>query len=253
MLNSNFLAELPVIAFFKRLFALLLFVLTVSGCASTSPVLMEPSILDEPDASFLIVTTQYTPSGKMFRKGAQGLLDIAINSAVTAPVSNFLATKNGAEFDAMVDKIEQELERRNIAVSRYDRPIDYSALPKRKTVKGEFNKDLSSIFSQTDAKYVLFLRLVGYGAERAYFGFLPASSPEGVVYLDGAIVDRSSNLQWAINESTSLTPRFIKAVDGKWNEPPNYPSLDQALTDSWQKAEDGVITDIFGAASVSAN
>ncbi len=124
--------------------------------------------------------------------------------------------------------------------------------PKREAQSGEFKKDLSSIFSETDAKYILFLRLAGYGATRTYYGIIPTSSPAGVVLLDGAIVDRTSKLHWFINESGAIAPRFTKAVDGGWNQPPDYPGLGESLTASWQIAEDGILTEVFGTTAVSA-
>lgn len=226
--------------------------LVLTGCA-TQPVTMNASILDESDVSVHIVTTQNPGAGKMFGTGSQGLLDVAISSAATSEVSTFLAGKDGSEYNRLLDNIENQFKARNIAVTRHDRPMDFDAIPKLKAEKGEFDKDLSSVFSETDAKYILFMRLAGYGAARNYYGFIPTGAPAGVVLLDGAIVDRNSKLHWFIRESVALQPRFAKSVAGEWNEPPGYEALDQSLTDSWQLAEDGIIADIFGLSSVSAN
>ena len=188
----------------------------------------------------------------MFKIGSQGLLDIAISNAVTNEVTTFLASKDGSEFNRLVDNVEQQFKLQNIPVTRHDRPLDFTAIPNRKAEKGEFNKDLSSLFAETDAKYILFLRPAGYGAVRSYFGFVPTSDPAGVVLLDGAIVDRDSKLHWFLKESATIDPRFTRSVIGEWNQPPAYPLLDQSLSDSWQLAEDGILTDIFGSTAVTA-
>ena len=226
-------------------------ILVLAGCA-TSPVAMNASVLKEPDTSIHIVTGLLPPKGAMFKIGAQGLLDVAINSAVTSEVTSFLAGKDGSEFERLVDNVEQQFKLQNIPVTRHDRPLDYAAIPGRKAEKGEFDKDLSAVFAETDAKYVLFLRPAGYGAVRSYYGFIPISDPAGVVLLDGAIVDRNSKLHWFMRESATLDPRFTKSVAGEWDQPPAYPSLDQSLSESWQLAEDGVLTDIFGFTALSA-
>ena len=225
--------------------------LMLAGCA-TKPVAMNSSMLDEPDTSVHIVTTKIPTEGKLFRTGSQGLLDLVINSAVTSEVSGFLATKDGAEFNQLVDNVERQFKLKSIPVTRHIRAVDYDSIPKRKADKGEFDKDLSNIFANTDAKYILFLRLVGFGAERSYYSFIPTSDPSGVVLLDGAIVDRDSKLHWFTRDSSALEPRFTRSVIGEWDQPPSYPSLDKSLSESWQLAEDGILTDIFGSTSVSA-
>ncbi len=113
----------------KKRVGLIAFAAILAGCA-TNPVAMNTSLLDEPDSSIHIVTTLVPPGGKLFRTGSQGLLHLAINSAVTNPVSTFLAGKDGSEFNGLVDAIERQLQLKNIPVTRHDRPLEYDAIPK---------------------------------------------------------------------------------------------------------------------------
>jgi len=224
----------------KSLAQLLLLSFVLVGCVN-KPVRMDAALLDFPDQSIHVVVGTPPVQGKVFKEGSQGLLDVAINDAMASGTSAHLATLPAEGFEPLVNASIKQLESRNVTVTRHPESIVFADLKKRKRPpKGQYKKDLSSIIESTDANYILLLHCEGYGASRSYYGFIPTSYPQAVVTVTGVMIDREHQIQW--NHSN----KYLTYVGENWKQPPEYPLVTDALSQTWKAVEQDITGQLIG-------
>lgn len=226
--------------FLGRSALLILLSLVIVGCA-TKPVAMNTNILERPDQRIHVVAAIPPLAGKLYKGGQQGLLDIAINSALASGFSSFLGTIGPDPYENLVQTTMSFLEKQGAQVSRHQTDIYYSDLPKRsKPAKGTLKWDLSDVIESTDADYILVLNIGGYGASREYYGFIPTSYPKAVVKMEVAMIDRDHVLQW------SHSNNYGTYVGSEWKQPPDYLNITSALDKTWKMIEGDLLGQLQG-------
>lgn len=165
----------------------------------------------------------------LLKLGNQGLLDFAINSAVTNKLDRHLEK---ISFDWYHEELPQkfvtELKRRNISAQIHEKSI----LPKQ--------KKSASVIVEVAGDKLLLLELQGLGAVRNYYSFIPSSAPKAYCNLKGELIDRQ--------DKKVLWRHFAKieeVVQGEWDQPPHYPNLTNALKLAISSAQEEVIDSFF--------
>ena len=160
----------------------------------------------------------------MFREGAEGLLDMAINSAVTEGINQKLNELDASPFLVIRDNFSEKLKEEGFKVVTYEDLIDLESYPQKEKKAGYSPNDYSQLFEDTGADQVIIISLLGYGASRGYYGFIPTTKPQGMAAVEGVMLDRQHKILW--NTGNSINDSFIKEpVVGEWKQKPDYPNL----------------------------
>lgn len=175
--------------------------------------------------------------------GAQGLLDVAINSAVTSEVADKMAamdTKILLE-EKYYGPFEKFLSQHCLEVSKMYDPIDRDKLappPINEVKYAPYDfKDLK----KTGANYALILDPITFGVVRYYYSFIPLGPPKPVSDIKLYIVRLSDNtLVGHYNVRKDIE------VQGEWDNPPEYKELIETIEESLSKALEEADMYFFG-------
>ncbi|WP_444915145.1 hypothetical protein [Microbulbifer sp. TRSA007] len=204
-------------------FVSLLILLT--GCVSQQvPVPLEQSFYSsEKKAVGLVLEVPAVPS--LSFEGNIGLLDYAIISAATAPISKHLETLDTKEFVAISGDLSQSLAEEGfslIQLDTLDKDLKLAKFkdPDTKDTVYFARSDYRSFTEEHKVDYLLKLSARRVGLARPYYGFIPTDAPRVVFEITGEMIDLSSNqLLWY----SDVVQTAYAA--GEWDEGPTYPGL----------------------------
>jgi len=228
--------------FAKRAFGAVLLVAGVlaSGCATGPQKIAADDRLWKDTTSVVGVAVAKLPTGQGYKAGAQGLLDVAINNAVSGGLDGHLATTDLSGFNRLADNITAKLLERGLNAKRLPDPVDPAAFaaikaPKRTASKktdkrteeprvAQADRDYSGLTAAYQIDKLLLVYLDQAGTIRPYYGFIPLGPPAGHAVGKGQLIDLKTHaLQWNTPASATV------AVSGEWDTPPAYGAVDQAL------------------------
>lgn len=215
-----------------RLILLLLMSTFLVGCGQPN-IPLPDEFWESPSKTIGIGIATTPDGGGYFKIGAQGLLDLAINEAAASSEIKHLRSMRADNFKAIINVFQEELERQGFSVIVCPNDIVLANIPKC-SEKGTYTYDLKNHVQSSNCDYFILLQLKSYGAARDYYGFIPLSAPRGAAHVHGAMVDIHNRTIWHYNSPGLMdgTP-----VDGKWNQPPDYPNLSHAVNKAIEKAE----------------
>lgn len=203
---------------FAKLLPCAAVVALMTGCA-VQPVTKNADMVHK-DQTIVVVANELPKPG-FFRFGQQGLLDLAINHAMTSTVATHMESLTVPSIDGVRDQIAQVLTDKGYKVVVEATALDVKALPKysgtqvHKTVG-----DWSAWGDSHHADYVLLVSLVNYGAGRMYYGFMPMSAPYPISTMSAELVDPKTNtVIWADTAAAGAEPV------AEWDAPPEYEAL----------------------------
>jgi hypothetical protein len=209
--------------------------LILSGCVS-GPVAVPSTFWEQTSDRVLIVLDELPEHGIYAKEGSQGLLDVAINSAMATSEAKHLKQQDADAFREIVSIFEAELTAAGFQPIVYEDAFSLKDQPKLKGKQsGQFEYDLSGLAVASDADEIIVLRLVSFGASRTYYGFIPTSQPQGYAMVQGIMVDTEKNkILWdtGILEGTIKDP-----VVGEWNQEPDFPNLTEAMNRAVEKSK----------------
>jgi len=190
----------------------------MTGCA-VQPVTKNADMVHK-DQTIVVVANELPKPG-FFRFGQQGLLDLAINHAMTSTVATHMESLPVPSIDGVRDQIAQVLTDKGYKVVVEPAALDVKALPKYSgTQTHKTTGDWSAWGDSHHADYVLLVSLVNYGAARMYYGFMPTSAPYPISTMSAELVDPKTNtVIWADTAAAGAEPV------AEWDAPPEYEAL----------------------------
>ncbi|WP_444929082.1 hypothetical protein ACJJIF_14695 [Microbulbifer sp. SSSA002] len=206
-------------------FAFISLLILLTGCVSPQvPVPLEQSFYNsDKKAVGLVLEVPEAPS--LALEGNIGLLDYAIISAATAPISKHLETLDTKEFIAISGDLSQSLEGEGfslIQLDTLDKDLKLAKFkdPDTKDTVYFARSDYRDFSKEHKVDYLLKLSAKRVGLARPYYGFIPTDSPRVVFEITGEMIDLSSNqLLWYSDVAQTAY------AAGEWDEGPSYPGL----------------------------
>ena len=201
--------------------------------------------------SSIVIAVPKLPVPSAMRTGSQGLLDIAVNSAMSDDLSKHLATLELKDFQRSAVKLQQYLTDKGFADVRVVNDVDLSKLPEFNAPDGgsqSFAKrDFRTLANEFNTKRLIILAAGPVGTTRAYYGFVPLGAPSVTFWAHADLIDLSNNtLQWH--------KAFVntRAVDGDWDQAPDFPNLTNAFYQSLETVTQQVELDFTSSMNKGA-
>ena len=198
----------------------------LSGCATEQNVPLADNFWHEPKQKIAVATVK-PPQPTLYKTGAQGLLDVAISSAVTNKFDHCLKTTDLAWYNEIKANFVQQLKQKHMSATYCSDCIDEQ-------------KDYSTFAVQNGSDKVLVVKLLALGAIRPYYGFIPLGPPKTYCVLHGELINTQTHQTlWRYQVDVS------QPVNGDWDQPPDYPNFTQALKVTIDTAQQQLLDNFF--------
>jgi hypothetical protein len=176
----------------------------------------------------------------VYHEGGQGLVDIAINNAVTSGFDHYLSTYSLASVRSIQTEFIRHLRKHGVKATAF-RKVDVDSLQRSHQDNKEYaTRDFRPYKIKMGKNKLLVVSTQLIGAERKYYGFIPLEAPKASCILEGRLVDTHSNkILWRYKSKAKLS------VVGKWDQPPNYPNFTKSLNKAVKQAKEGLMENFF--------
>ncbi len=215
----------------------------ISGCG-VSRIALKPDFWEKNDQKIGVAILEYPEAGA-HRQGSEGLLDMAINSALSQEMGAYLKNIEIDIFEDVADIFVSHLQEKNYQAKVLKEKIVLEKVSGFKPEgSGNFLKvDVRFMGKKNDIDKLILLGVDRYGTLRKYYGFIPLGAPQALFQVTGQMIDLKTNeKQWLVkmkeNEST------VRIV-GKWNQPSDYPNLTKAIVTAIKKAKKYLVNSFF--------
>ena len=226
-------------------------ILVLVGCAPHR-VTLNQTIWSQKSARIGVMVVKY-PQGSAYKQGSQGLLDMAINAAMSRRLQTHLRDFKPSGFDTLRDQFVAELIKRGIEGKVVASPLDlaaYNKFSKPTRASGEFfDRDLRGLAAEQSVDLLVLLAADQFGTLQEYYGFVPIGSPQVLFRGSGHLIDlRTNQVMWRIEmkNKDSLT-----RIDGKWDQPPDFSNLDATMERAIAKAREILFRDFFATSAAT--
>lgn len=208
---------------------LILGVVFLAGCVSPEHNMkLEENFWQTPNHQVVLAEVKCAEPA-LYKIGDQGLLEVAINTAVTKEFDRYLSkTSLHWYHEELPKRFMQQFKQRNIAAEQHHATIDNKQAKNPLAIVG-INGD-----------QILLLDLQKLGAVRSYYGFFPVSTPKAYCVLKGELINRKDKKVLWRHLAT-----IEEVVGGAWDQPPNYPNFTRALKEAINAAQDEVLDSFF--------
>lgn len=199
-----------------KIIAVLMLMVFLTGCAVEPQAVQLPASFWQQHNIPVKVATTPPPKARLYQQGSEGILDIAINAAVTNKFNRYLKSYRSNGLIVTAQKFINRLQQHGInAVYVGQAKITNKQLNK---------KDFRFLLQQFGPVRLLLLSINQIGASRYYYGFIPLGKPSAISYVEGRLVDLASqHVLWRDIEKSSIV------ASANWDQPPNYPSFTRLL------------------------
>lgn len=239
-------------SFISRLFksVLLLVISLLVGCTGAEPnVALKQEFWSERPKQPVVVAADKSAKGDMYIVGGVGLLDLAIIKAATHQFQTYLNQYDPANFYLLQTEFVADLRKHGIPAEKYSDSIELSKLQVLPGYddKAYERKDFRPLAVQLKNNRLLLLNINVIGATRNYYGMIPTSAPRAVCDAEARLVDLEHNKTlWRF-----LTRQEVK-VEGKWDQPPDYPNFTGALNKAVSHANQAIVSDFLSSAPLAS-
>lgn len=213
----------------RLLFLVLLALAALTGCAhNQNPVGLDAQFWAD-TKPVIGVAMGPLPPPRLALTGNQGLIDLAINTAVNNTLSTAVAGWGTDDFKALPEDLAARLEAKGFKVVRISEQIDLGKYKQTSWREGFVDRDLSALKAQYGIDRLLLVSVNSTGAFRSYYSVVPTSAPTPQVAGVGLLMDTADNhLIW-------YKPfAVVQPAQGEWDQP-GYANLSNA----WYQAVDG--------------
>ena len=211
---------------------MLILLVNTSGCAKN--VALKKTFWDKQGAKVGIALEDFPKAGA-HRAGSQGVLDMAVSSGMDAGLRKYLEKTDLSKFLTVKKKFAALMHKGGLEPKIIDEFVDAKALPMVKNEQnGKSSPDYRFLAEKYDVDYILLLKINAVGTLRQYYGFIPLGSPQGYCVAGGLMAQNNTNeVFWAYTMDAN---KSVVKIEGKWNNPPDYPELDAAIQQSISNA-----------------
>lgn len=219
----------------KKLYALLLLVLMLTGCASVQqPVALHSDFWQQREHTIGIAVVQPNKPGATML-GAQGLLDIAINQANAKSLITYLEGVQIPRLHEVAKDFGEQLQARGFKVKMIEKPLDMEKIAK---FSGSSSKDVSYAsrdfrsFKAEGMDRLIVISVNRVGTTRGYYGFMPLGPPQADIAITGQMVNLDSNqiLWYQVTEK-------VAGIAEPWDQGPGFENVGKSVLSN---AEQGV-------------
>lgn len=200
----------------------------LSGCVGKN-VELRPDFWSNSEKKIALVLKK-PPVPAVYKVGEQGIIDIAINTAMNSRLSNHLKNTDLSWYsETMPQSFESRLKEKNFKVSEYEQVDSIS------------KADYPRFLGKTNSDLLLLIQLQAIGVERRYFGFIPTSDPKGYCSIEGQLIDvkNKNKILWR------YAANYSQPVTGRWKQPPTYPNLTQSIETARKVVEKELLDSFF--------
>jgi hypothetical protein len=215
----------------------------LSGCATQGPIPLDRSYWSHKPASVGIIVVKM-PQPSTLKVGAQGILDLAINSAMADSLTKHLNSLSMADFREGGNAIARHFSSQGIPTKFIPEELDLATLAKvDNPQKGYTKQDYSALKARYGVEQLVVLEVVAAGTIRNYYGFIPLNAPKGYFACRGSLVDLSNNkLLW----SASSVQQVV--VEAPWDQSSeDYPHINTAFNRAMSDGRTAMVGDLIGS------
>ena len=212
----------------------------IAGCANPPPISLDQSFWQNRAARVAVATAPLPAAGAAKRFGSQGagLLDQAIAAAVSDNLNRRLATVDTSRIDQLPDRLAATLRSKGIYAKTLERRVDVAAYPSTSATEGYEERDFSTLGRAEGVDHLLLVTVMGVGAERGFYAFIPATAPSGRFYAIGELINIASRKVLWRREVDVTRP-----VASPWDQPPDYPNVLKAMDSAIRAGTNLILTD----------
>lgn len=233
----------------KKVAALGLVVLALTGCA-TAPqrsVAWQPTIVGGEEKVGVVMTA--LPEVGTTLPGASCLLCLAAASVANSSLSSHSKTLPVEDLPKLKDRVAEGLRKKGAKVVVIDETLDVAKLPKAKQKGVDLApRDYTSLRGKYGVDQLVVISINQLGFERPYAAYIPTSEPKAAITGSGYMVNLTTNAYaWYQPVNVRIS------AEGNWDEPPNFPGLDNAYFQAIETAKDTLLQPFNAAADTTAD
>jgi hypothetical protein len=211
----------------KKTLSVAMCAILLSSCAAEKGVQLNETFWQQKQHKVAIVPVKPAKPG-VTMVGSQGLVDLAINSAMTNQLDAQLRKTDLTWYHSLSNQIAAQLKQRHIPATVANTEMNLN------------NQRLASISAQHHTNEVLVMKLQAVGVIRRYTGFIPAGAPEAYCVLKGELIDTTTKqVKWRHLAEVKLP------IQGKWDQPPTYPNVTSAVKEAIGTSQQEILDSFF--------
>ncbi len=212
------------------------------GCGP-SKIALKPTFWQTPNKKIGIAVVT-PPAARVHRAGGEGLIDAAINAGLAADLQKYFRDLQVENFSDVAQQIAEKFQSKGMTAKVIGETIDLTSLPKTKKSGGHISKyDVSELAAKEDVDAIFLIKIEKIGSYRIYYGFIPLQRPEGYCLVKGELISGTNNeILWT---ETQEQKKSTVAVEGQWDEAPNYPNLTQSIIKAVGNSKQFIVDSFF--------
>ena len=217
-------------------------ILAISGCATPNVTLPESFWQDHQQK--IVVANGTIPKPELYQQGQVAGGEMLINRMISDQFQQYLSHYSLKSIADIRTTFTTQLKEHQMNAHVYERPIDIKKLHSThgKEVKQFASKDFTPLVAQVGKNKLLIVSVDAVGATRRYYSLIPLGAPKAMCVLNGKLVDlRDNRVLWRYKS------KVVLAVEGNWNQPPNYVAFSKTLEQAISLAKQELVDSFFSA------
>lgn len=229
-----------------RAWLITLVTLLAAGCATQPQVQLASEFWADKQQRVGVLVLEARPGAAGVQtSGNQGLLDIAISSAMMSTLNGHLQKQESAELKALAERVALRLGERGITAVMIDRKMGGAGLTERAGGQrdGYAKHDFATLGTEYRIDKLLVLSPEFTGSDRGYYAFIPTDDPRGNFRSIGQLIELPSHKLLWYKPIDSL-----RTVRKPWDQPPDFPNVTAAMRDAISAGVRVLEADLFWSA-----
>jgi ABC-type uncharacterized transport system auxiliary subunit len=211
----------------QRLLLTIIAALFLSSCATQKNVPLQESFWQEKQHKVAVVSIKPAVPG-VTMVGSQGLLDLAINSAMASKLDAQLSKMDLEWYYKIPSDMTEKLKQRKVIANMAGTNIS------------DDDRNIASIAGQNNVNDILVIKLQAVGVIRRYTCFIPAGAPQAYCVLEGKLLNPvTKEVKWRHLAEVKLP------VQGNWDQPPTFPNVNNAVKVAIDSSRQEVLDSFF--------
>ena len=218
--------------------------ISIVGCAQKQNVNLDSQFWHQSKQKISVGRTKPT-TPRVSARGAQGILDFAINEGMNNKLNQHLEKTDMSWYSNLQGSFVQKLQQRRMDAKNSSQLINIDNLPTLHQNGDEYaDHNYTGFTRQISADKLLLIKISGVGVVRHYYGFIPLDEPKAYCTLSGELIDVNNNhVLWRHKTEVALP------IDGKWDEAPNFPNISRAVKNATITAQQDMLDSFFNNVS----